>query len=357
MDQALSLAAQGGRAVLPNPCVGAVIVHRNEVIGAGFHEHFGGPHAEVRAIESVTNRELLRDSTLYVTLEPCSHFGKTPPCAELIIRSGIPRVVVACRDPFPAVSGRGIERLIEAGIEVIEDIRHDEAILLNKRFIVAHSHKRPYIVLKWAQTSDHFIAPASGERTTISSKQSHLMCHLWRGQEMAIAVGSKTAISDNPLLTVRHTELFSAAELPALNPLRVVIGEAGKLPGDLDMFYASGETVVFTSSSDLSWQAPSRVSLVELSRGQDILPQICRYLYERSMLSLFVEGGRETLQSFLDADLWDEARVFTSASSFGSGIAAPVLELEPRDISAQGGDRLEIFVNPRLTERLGLFEE
>ncbi len=346
----------------PNPYVGAVIVHRNEVIGAGFHKQFGGPHAEVHAIDSVTNRELLRDSTLYVTLEPCSHFGKTPPCVELIIRSGIPRVVVACRDPFPAVSGRGIGRLLEAGVEVIEDIHHDEALLLNKRFIVAHSQKRPYVVLKWAQTSDHFIAPASGERTTISSKQSHLLCHLWRGQEMAIAVGAKTAITDNPLLTVRHTELFSAAELPAQNPLRVVIGEAGRLPGDLDMFYAPGETVVFTTSSELSWRAPSGVSLVELTRGEDILPQILRYLYGRAVLSLFVEGGRQTLQSFIDADLWDEARVFTASKFFGDsagdagGVVAPRLGLKPRDIQDSGGDKLEIFVNPRSGERLGLFE-
>lgn len=356
MDRAIELASRGARRVLPNPCVGAVIARNDAIIGEGYHERFGGPHAEVHAIQSVSNRELLRDSTLYVTLEPCAHFGKTPPCADLIMTSKIPRVVVGCRDPFPAVSGRGIQRLIEAGVEVIEDIRHDECALINKRFILAHTQQRPYIILKWAETSDGFIAPEGGARTTISSRHSHQLTHLWRGQEMAIAVGSRTARGDNPLLTIRHTDLFPAIDLPAPNPVRVIIGESSHIPHDLEMFYAAGETVVFTAKVPCETSLPSSVSVVKVSGSKPLVPQVCRHLYQRSIISLLVEGGSTTLQNFIDADLWDEARVFTAPIEFGSGIAAPKLPVAARETINCGGDVLRSYTHPDIKHRIGLYE-
>jgi diaminohydroxyphosphoribosylaminopyrimidine deaminase/5-amino-6-(5-phosphoribosylamino)uracil reductase len=356
MDRALSLAALGMRTALPNPCVGSVIEYRGQIIGEGYHKSFGGPHAEVNAIQSVEDRSKLPSATLYVTLEPCSHFGKTPPCADLLIQSGIKRVVVGCRDPFPAVAGRGIQKLLDAGVEVIEDIRHDECVLLNKRFIISHTSKRPYIILKWAQTEDGFLAPESGARTQISSPPSNLLVHHWRGQEMAIAVGTKTARIDNPLLTVRHTELFLPHELPAQNPTRVVLGEGSQLPPDLSLFKAPGETIIFSSDRRFAKKEIQAVTIYPISANAPLLTQACQALYERSLLSLFVEGGAHTLRRFIEADLWDEARVFVAPKQFGKGTAAPRLVCAPRSVVESGSDQLLIYHHPDLPKRLGLRE-
>jgi diaminohydroxyphosphoribosylaminopyrimidine deaminase/5-amino-6-(5-phosphoribosylamino)uracil reductase len=333
-----------------------VIEHSGIIIGEGFHQVFGGPHAEVNAIGSVRDKSLLSSATLYVSLEPCSHFGKTPPCADLIIKSGIRRVVIGCRDPFPAVAGNGIQKLIEAGVEVIEDVRHDECVLINKRFMLAHRFKRPYIILKWAQTEDGYIAPAGGTRTQISSHNSQLLVHHWRGQEMAIAVGTRTAQSDNPLLTVRHTELFLPHELPIIHPVRVILGEGSKLPGNLALFDGSSETILFSSQSDFHPPSTQGIRVLPVSHGRPLLPQVCRALYESSVLSLLVEGGTQTLQHFIESDLWDEARVFVAPLRFGSGIAAPTIPASPRAVVKSGPDILRTYNHPELPERLNLRE-
>lgn len=356
MDRAISLATLGARAALPNPCVGCVIEHDGTIIGEGYHKSFGGPHAEVNAIRNVGDRSLLSSATLYATLEPCSHFGKTPPCADLIVNSGIRRVVVGCRDPFPAVAGRGIQRLIEAGVEVIEDVHHDECVLINKRFMLAHRLKRPYIILKWAQTEDGYIAPDSGARTQISSHDSQLLVHHWRGQEMAVAVGSKTAQNDNPLLTVRHTDLFLPHELPARNPARVVVGEGSRLPLHLALFDGGSETILFSSQSDFHPPCIQGMRILPVSNRKPLLPQVCRALYESAILSLLVEGGTHTLQHFIESDLWDEARVFVAPRRFGSGTPAPAITCSPRTVVQSGHDTLRTYNHPKLPERLDLRE-
>jgi diaminohydroxyphosphoribosylaminopyrimidine deaminase/5-amino-6-(5-phosphoribosylamino)uracil reductase len=356
MDRAIALAALGTRAALPNPCVGSVIEYRGRIISEGYHQAFGGPHAEVHAIQTVQDRSVLSSATLYVTLEPCSHFGKTPPCADLIITSGIRRVVVGCRDPFPAVAGRGIQKLLDAGIEVHEDVRHDECVLVNKRFILAHRNKRPYIILKWAQTGDGFLAPPGGARTQISDHHSQLLVHHWRGQEMGIAIGSETARIDNPLLTVRHTDMFMPHELPAKNPVRVVIGEGARLPAELALFKAPGETILFSADARFSKQKRSGITICPIISSTPLLPQACRALYERLVLSLFVEGGTYTLQQLLEADLWDEARVFISPTQFYGGTPAPNLAYAPHTVLQSGADSLRIYYHPKLPERLGLRE-
>jgi diaminohydroxyphosphoribosylaminopyrimidine deaminase/5-amino-6-(5-phosphoribosylamino)uracil reductase len=356
MDRAISLAALGSRHAMPNPCVGAVIEHKNSIIAEGYHKRFGGPHAEVNAIDAVAHREVLRHSTLYVTLEPCSHHGKTPPCADLILASRIPRVVVGCRDPFAAAAGRGIEKLIEAGVEVIEGIRHDECTLMNRRFILAHRLHRPYIILKWAQTSDEFIAPEGGARTQISCHESQLLVHHWRGQEMAIAVGATTAVSDNPTLKVRHTDLFAAHELPAQQPVKVVIGDSARLDPTLNLWHGEARALGFSPSAKAPKQIGSAGSIFKVAGSKALLPQICKILFENSITSMLVEGGTKTLESFIDTDLWDEARVFTAPIHFTRGVKAPNLSLSPRSCIASGVDTLRVYNHPDLEERLGLHE-
>lgn len=332
MDRALALATQGGRAVMPNPLVGAVLVRDGEVIGEGYHESFGSPHAEVNAIQRCTDRAKLCGATLYVTLEPCSHFGKTPPCADLIIATQIARVVIGCRDPFPEVAGKGIARLQAAGIEVIEGIRHRESVLLNKRFILAHRLKRPYIILKWAQTSDGFIARSDGSSKWISSEASRILSHQWRAQEMSILVGATTARIDDPRLTVRHVQ--------GPHPLRLVLDAALSLPAHRAIFTKEADTIVFNAEKS---ERRGHVTLERIDFQKPIAAQIVRALFQRSIISLIIEGGTRTLQTFIDADLWDEARVFISPHSFGSGITAPTLQIPSESVTPSGEDRLYIF--------------
>lgn len=349
MLRALDLAQRGGRAVMPNPMVGAVVVHNNTVIGEGYHQQFGGPHAEVHAIRAVHSKDLLHNSTLYVTLEPCSHFGKTPPCADLIIDSGIPRVVVGCRDPFPEVAGRGIAKLRSAGIEVVEDVGRDPCLVLNRRFIIAHRFQRPYIIIKWAETSDGFIAPASRIPTWISSDHSKQMVHRWRAQEMAIMVGTTTAVVDDPRLTVRSTELCDASCMPITNPIRVTIDRTGSLPPTLNIFNTEAPTIIFTPQQR---EQHDTVTYAQLREDALVLPQLCASLHQRGILSLIVEGGQRTLQSFLDAGLWDEARIFHCPKTFGSGVAAPRMTSLPHTQIDSGGDRLFHYAHPDLPARL-----
>jgi diaminohydroxyphosphoribosylaminopyrimidine deaminase/5-amino-6-(5-phosphoribosylamino)uracil reductase len=356
MRRALELAAQETRRTLPNPSVGAVVVKSGEIIGEGYHQRFGQPHAEVNAINSISDQSKLAGSTVYVTLEPCSHYGKTPPCADLLIRSGISSVVVGCLDPYEKVSGAVVERLRAAGMQVKVGVLHDECVSLNRRFILARKERRPYIILKWAQTADRFIAPEDGARMTISSQQSHQLLHYWRGQEMAIAVGANTARTDDPSLTVRYTELYAERELPPMQPLRVLIGDASKLPDGLKLWGSDAPTLAYSNKPGLHFGPTVSVSICDTSNR--LIQTICEDLYQREVLSIIIEGGTTTLSHFIESNLWDEARVFTSPMMLYRGKSAPELgEVAPSSTTTSGSDLLEVFYHPDLPKRLGLLSD
>jgi diaminohydroxyphosphoribosylaminopyrimidine deaminase/5-amino-6-(5-phosphoribosylamino)uracil reductase len=343
MDRALELAQRGGRAVAPNPMVGAVIVHDGKIIGEGYHHRFGEPHAEVHAIESVEQRELLLHSTLYVTLEPCSHFGKTPPCADLIIASGIRHVVVGCRDPFPQVSGRGIAKLQNAGITVTENVRRDACTFVNRRFVTRHAERRPYIILKWAQTQDGFIAPLPLQRYAISGEESHRLVHAWRAEEMGILIGRRTAEIDDPLLTVR---LVSGE-----NPTRIVIDPSLSLNAELNTFNAEAQTIVINTQRSGS-QGSVRRLLIPKDRWST--QEICSALAHEGLTSVLVEGGAHTLATFIESGLWDEARIFTAPSLLKEGCRAPSITGLSSSREFVGTDSLQHLYNPILMQRLGI---
>lgn len=299
MKRALQLSTFGGTEVSPNPFVGAVIVARGRIIGEGYHRRYGGPHAEVNAINSVReeDRALLRESTMYVTLEPCSHHGKTPPCADLIIATGIPHVVVATEDPFPKVSGSGIERMREAGISVEVGMMQEEARLINRRFFTAHTMRRPYILLKWAQSADGFIAAEDGQPVRFSTDYTRMLMHRERAFYDAILAGPGTIATDNPRLSCR---LWPCRE-PEKRPLKVTF-ESSRLKGD--SLLEKGDLIV----------KPREMPLGDF----------VRMLYaDHGITSLMVEGGRKTLESFIQAGLYDELRIETSPLRLGTGIPVP----------------------------------
>ncbi len=320
MLRAIEIAQNGLGTTAPNPMVGAVIVHDGQIIGEGFTSAYGGPHAEVNAIGSVEDMALLKQSTLYVTLEPCSHFGKTPPCADLIIEHRIPTVVVGLLDPHKKVAGQGIEKLRDAGVEVITGIQETECREHHKRFMTFHEKKRPYIILKWAETSDGFIAPDKMERNEnpepfwISNSYSRQLTHKWRSEEPTILVGTNTVLEDNPKLDVR---LWTGK-----SPLRVILDRNLRINGDFHVLDGSHPTLILTEVEE-----PSRylegLDYHVMNFSKDVIPQICSILHELNVLSVLVEGGAKTLQSFIDSDLWDEARIFKGVSSFKKGIKAP----------------------------------
>lgn len=321
MTRCIQLAQCGRYHAAPNPMVGAVIVCDGRIIGEGYHIRCGGPHAEVNAVRSVhpKDKDLLQRATIYVSLEPCSHYGKTPPCADLIISCGIPRVVVGCVDPFSEVSGRGIQKLRDAGISVTVGVLEQECLALNRRFIVNHTEKRPYVILKWAQSSDRFIdrlrSSSQEEPVVFSTSESSMLVHRQRAGVQAIMVGRRTALLDNPSLTVRHW--------PGDSPLRIVIDRDLSLPEELHLFDGTVPTLVFTACTDV----PVRqgVEFVTLDFKHPVLPQLLAELYARRVQSLLVEGGAALLQSFIDAGLWDEAHVETAPFALLEGVAAPVL--------------------------------
>ena len=317
MARCIALARHGAGKVSPNPMVGAVIVCRGKIIGQGYHRKSGEAHAEVNAVASVANEALLPHSTLYVNLEPCSHYGQTPPCTELIIRKRIPRVVVACLDPYPEVAGRGIRRLREAGIEVLTGIMENEALALNKVFITAHTRKRPYIYLKWAQSADGFIdrlrTDASVLPVAFSSAASLQLVHKKRAEVAAIMVGTRTALLDNPSLTVRH---WSGA-----SPVRVVLDQNLTIPPHYHLLDDSVSTLVFTS---LGRRDSGRTEYIRIDFGAEVLRQVLAHLYDRKLTSLLVEGGACLLNHFLREKLWDEVQVETAPFRLGDGVKAPV---------------------------------
>lgn len=315
MQRCLQLAAHGRGMVAPNPMVGAVVVCDGKVIGEGWHRKAGTPHAEVHAIAAVQDKSLLSRSTIYVSLEPCAHFGKTPPCAHLIVANKLARVVVACEDPFPAVAGKGIEIIRAAGIPVTVGVCEKEALALNRFFITAQIKKRPYVILKWAESADGFIAPASGNNKAISGQWAQLYNHKWRTEVDAIAVGFQTALLDNPQLNPR--KIFGAP------PLRLAIDPEAALPADLALFTDGLPTWQVVNRKKTGVQQP-QVSVVALDfQGQWVL-ELLRALHAGGVQSLLVEGGTKTLQQFLMAGVVDEVRRFRSKDlSLGLGIAAP----------------------------------
>ncbi len=326
MRRCLQLAKLGNGSVAPNPMVGAVLVHEGSVIGEGYHRKYGGPHAEVECIAAVAqaDRHLIRQSTLYVSLEPCAHFGKTPPCADLIVREQIPHVVVGCRDPFHAVNGKGVEKMRRAGIQVEMTSIENECRELNKRFFRFHTAHRPYVVLKWAQTANGVIG-TYGNRLYISKAFSNRLVHRWRSEEAAILVGTHTALADNPSLTTRHW--------PGKHPLRLVIDMELALPGSLQLFDGTAPTLVFNrhkhTINDLRNPAFDQYPLqfYQVTSDTSLVQQLLHALYHLNVQSLLVEGGRTTLQHFIDENVWDEARIITNTGLLAeAGVKAPELK-------------------------------
>lgn len=318
MRRCIQLAANGLGTTYPNPLVGSVIVYKDKIIGEGWHRKAGSSHAEVEAVNSVAEKSQLQHSTLYVNLEPCSHFGKTPPCADMIIAQQIPKVVIGTRDPHSVVAGKGIEKLRANGVEVIEDVLTEECHELNKRFFTFHKLNRPYIILKWAETMDGYIAPDCRDIASpvwVTNKYSRQLVHKWRTEEQAILVGTKTVLDDNPFLTAR---LWSGR-----NPVRVAIDKNGILSKDSHIFDNQAKTIIFTAADA---HYPGETEMVKVKA--DFIPEIINELYHRGIQSVIIEGGSKTLQYFIDAEIWDEARIFKGAGEFGSGTKAPKIEAE-----------------------------
>lgn len=346
MSRCIQLAKNGLGSTYPNPMVGAVVVYNDTIIGEGWHKKAGEPHAEVNAINSVRNKNLLKKATIYVSLEPCSHFGKTPPCANLIMASGIRKVVIGNLDPNPEVAGRGIKKLQEAGCEIVLGILEDQCYELNKRFFTFHIQKRPYIFLKWAQTANGFVAPLPASRKDtrpfwITNPYSRQLVHKMRSQEMSILVGTKTVLADNPSLTVR--------EWAGKNPVRLVIDRETKLDPHLAIFDASAATLVFTEKNISSQDIKAGISFFNIDFSKNIAGQICDILYKNNIQSLIVEGGPKTIQTFVDSGLWDEAWVFIGANSFDEGIRAP--EFKGSLISEKHIERDSLLIYKAFTDR------
>lgn len=328
MDRCLQLAQHGAGRVAPNPMVGAVLVHNDEIIGEGYHQKYGQAHAEVNCLNSVAeeNRQLISDSTIYVSLEPCSHFGKTPPCADLIIEKKIPKVVIGCKDVFKEVAGRGIQKLERAGVNVVTGVLEKQCTELNKRFFTFHKKFRPYIILKWAQSFNNKIGAVKNERVLISNDYSNRLVHKWRSEEAAILVGTHTALKDDPLLTTRLW--------PGKNPVRIVIDKTLRLPAGLKFFNDDAKTIVFNLVKNSN---EGNLIHIKLEK-ENILDQLLHALFELNIQSILVEGGATTLQSFIDLNVWDEARVITNESLIiEDGIDAPIV----RNFDLENQERFE----------------
>lgn len=344
IKRCIEIAKNGLGTTRPNPMVGCVIVYNNSIIGEGFTSAYGGPHAEVNAIQSVKKNSLLKKAVLYVTLEPCSHYGKTPPCSDLIIASKIPKVVIGCVDNNKKVAGKGIEKLIKAGCHVTVGVLEKECKAHHKRFFTFHDKKRPYIILKWAETKDGFIAPhrhyeqsevisLSNERLLqqinllhndakpvwITNDCSRQLVHKWRAEEQAILVGTNTVLQDNPSLTVR--------DWTGENPIRIVIDRDLKLSGNYNVFNDEAKTIVICSNMENGRQKANsnncNLEFIDWNLKNSIAQQICTILFKHEITSVIIEGGAKTLQTFIDENLWDEARVFNGNRTFKQGVKAP----------------------------------
>ncbi|MDG1823950.1 MAG: bifunctional diaminohydroxyphosphoribosylaminopyrimidine deaminase/5-amino-6-(5-phosphoribosylamino)uracil reductase RibD [Flavobacteriaceae bacterium] len=340
MNKCITLAKQGLGNTYPNPLVGSLVVYNGRVIGSGWHHKSGEAHAEVHAISSVSDRSLLADSTLYVNLEPCNHHGKTPPCTDLIIQSGIRHVVVGMQDPFEKVNGRGIQKLHHAGVRVDVGIEVAACRELNKRFVTTIEKKRPYIILKWAETADGFLAPRTktkNEPVWISNLLSRTLAHQWRAEEQSILIGKQTALDDNPALTTR---LYNGP-----SPIRLLIDPKKEVDRKAKVFNPDQKVIVFTANKS---RTEDHIEYVTIDFSANGLQQILNNLYERSVQSIIVEGGSITLQHFIDSGLWDEARVITGQEKFEKGITAPnttSFSAKPNATTTFEGDVLKQWVN------------
>lgn len=310
MQRALELAQLGQGTVAPNPMVGCVIVHENRIIGEGWHRQYGQAHAEVNALNAVIERDLLPAATVYVTLEPCSHYGKTPPCADRLVSEGVRRVVICNEDPNPLVAGRGIRKLREAGIEVETGVLAAQGRRINRRFFTYFEKNRPFLILKWAETADGYLAGREGQPLQISNAISRRLLHKWRTEEDAFLVGTRTLQADNPQLNARLW--------PGRNPVRIGLDRALSLPDTFHFLDDSQVTLVYNQRENrqterTQWVVPDSWDL----------PTLIQDLQQRSIQSVVIEGGPTLLQSFIEQNLWDEIRIFRSSVRLGSGLAAP----------------------------------
>ena len=339
MRRCFEIAKSGAGKVAPNPLVGCVIVHNNKIIGEGAHQRYGGPHAEVNAIQAVYDKSLLCKSTMYVNLEPCSHHGKTPPCTDLIKKHNINHVVISNYDTSPNVSGNGLRIMQEAGIKVTTEVLEPEGRALNKRFFTFHEKKRPYIILKWAQTLDGFIDKVRLKTTPvgpiwITNHISRINVHKWRSEEQAIMVGTNTAEKDNPGLTTRLWK--------GKNPVRIVLDRSLRLPKNLKLFDNTAKTLVFNEKTH---QKDGNIEFVKIDFTTNSLKNILHFLYQQQINSCIIEGGSQLLSSFIDSQLWDEARVFIGDLFFTRGVRAPEMPVTPSQEEHFGESRLFTFYN------------
>lgn len=336
MNRALELAEKAKGLTSPNPLVGCVINIDNQIIGEGFHSEFGGPHAEVNAINSVSDKNLLKDATAYVTLEPCSHHGKTPPCAELLVKHNLKEVVICNTDPNSKVAGRGIKFLRKNGIKVVENVLSEKGEWLNRRFFTSHRKKRPYIILKWAQNQNGFM---DKERTSdnpvnnwITTKELKSLTHVWRAQEDAILVGANTVLNDSPSLNLRHAS--------RKDPLRIVIDLNGKIPEGHNFWKQELETI---SCSLKHRNLPKWIQQVNIRSKETVLSELLAHLHEMQINSLIVEGGAFTLQQFIEQNLWDEARILSAQNDWTSGLKAPEISGESLEEFRIGKNQIKII--------------
>ena len=338
MRRCFELARKGLGLTRTNPLVGSVIVHQDRIIGEGYHHEFGGPHAEVNAIRSVKDASLLQESTLYCNLEPCAHHGKTPPCSNMIHQKGIRQVVISNLDPFPSVNGQGVHQMEEAGVQVRTGCLESEGYQLNRRFFHFHRKKRPFVILKWAQTQDGFIdvvrEPGDPVGTNwITNDVCRTLVHKWRSEEAAIMVGTNTVITDNPRLNIRRWT--------GDHPVRITLDRKGRLTDDARILDGTHETIVFTG---VPGKYSGRTRSIHMDPSYD-LEDLMEELYDQQLISVFVEGGAELHESFLQSGLWDEARVFTGKMSFSQGVKAPVVQSDPVEKLDFNGTFLEVFMN------------
>jgi len=326
IKRCIELAKNGLGTTSPNPMVGSVIVYNDIIIGEGYTSPYGGNHAEVNAINSITDKELLKKATLYVSLEPCNHFGKTPPCSDFIVKHQIPKVIIGCVDPFDKVAGKGIEKLKKHGCDVEVGVLEDECIALNKRFFTYHTKRRLYIILKWAETKDGFISPhvgflPKGEEAKpiwITNQYSRQLVHKWRAEESATLVGTNTALNDNPKLDIRSWK--------GKNPVRIVLDRNLRIPAHYNVLDKSIKTIVLTENEKETTDANLIFEQVNFSK--ELPQQICEVLYKHNIDSVIIEGGSQTLQTFIDDNLWDEARIFIGDVIFNKGVSAPIINGE-----------------------------
>lgn len=336
----MQIAKNGLGTTRPNPSVGAVIVHNNKIIAEGFTSNYGSNHAEVNAITAVIDKSLLKEATIYVTLEPCSHFGKTPPCADLIVKHNFKKVVIGTLDTNSMVAGKGVERLKNAGIEVIVGVLEEECKKHHKRFFTNQNKKRPYIILKWAESQDGFIAPNYKEKQQpiwISNQYSQQIVHKLRSKEHAILVGTNTVIADNPKLNVRSWT--------GNNPTRVVLDNHLRLPKSLHVFDNSVKTIFITDKNTDANSKQENMVFEKIDFQNNVAKQIISILQKHKIQSLIVEGGAKTLQTFIDENFWDEAMVFVGDVELKEGVKGPEFDVQLAHQQKIKNDTLKVYIN------------